>query len=269
MTRSFWPRRFSVAATLLALALGACGQPAELAVTPPAPGHPADECRAAGPPISVLFLSKQAVKDDADGLTYFVQDWGGHRGCFKGTVVTDLKGVNLAPFRVMIVDVSHDQRLSETDAQGMQQFVAAGKRVGLFAWPLQLADRTLLPDALGGARPILQNATFQIARGCGDWQFTEQAATEPFRLRGASYRYENFGSAIFTIHVTDPQRVWANTLFCPQDSGPMVVEVKAGIVAGFSVAYSISLSDNNVRATGMKEMLVDVIHSLAQPSGLN
>ncbi|MDQ6713338.1 MAG: hypothetical protein M3Z28_09155, partial [Candidatus Dormibacteraeota bacterium] len=105
------------------------------------------------------------------------------------------------------------------------------------------------------------------ARGCGDWQYA-QAPTAPFNL-GNSYRYENFGSAIFTVSADAPQRHWADGLFCPNDAGAVMIEIPTGIVAGFSFGYSVSLADNNIRATGMKRLVVDTIHALAAAANVS
>ncbi len=265
-------RRGVAAACLTAFAfLTACGTAAhEVPVL--APGRPdpaAKTCHAnqpSGPP-SVIFLAKEAVPDELAGLTYFVQDWGLRQGCFKGKVLTSLNAGDLPANGVLVVDISHDEQLDTEDAAAITAVIAAGKRVAIFGWPLRLSDRSVIAAPLAGSETSFGEVTFTLASGCGDWQYTDAPKT-PFELMGASYRYENFGGAIFTVRARGPQRVWAKTLFCPNDPGLVMLEVPAGIVAGFSIAYSVSLADNNIRATGMKELLVDVIHGLVLPASL-
>lgn len=251
---------------LLSSCDGASGS-AGVAVVPPSPPPPAASvCRAAGAtPVRVAFVAKEAVADELDGLRYFVQDWGARQKCFTGTVLTGLDKADLSSYQVLIVDVSHDRSLSSGDAAALTAFVASGRRVGVFAWPLRLGDGSVLELPLGAAGSAFSTVRYKVARGCGDWQYTSVPAT-PFSLSRRSYRYENFGSAIFTVTAGAPARVWASTLFCPTDPGDVMVETPAGTVAGFSIAYSVSLADNNVRATAMKQLVVDTIDALSHPA---
>ncbi len=118
---------------------------------------------------------------------------------------------------------------------------------------------------MGSLPGQLGDFVLKQAIGCGDWQYSE-APKAPFALGGTSYRYENFGSSIFTVEAHGPQRAWATALFCPAHPGSVMVEVPSGIIAGFSLAYTISLADNNVRAVAMKRLLVDVMNELGGPS---
>jgi len=256
-------RRLWLLATFLVVM--ACASPPEVGIAPPRAPDPTEPCRmAALKPVNAIFLAKEAVPDELAGLDYFVQSWGARSKCFRGVVVTSLGGADPAQFDAVVVDLSHDQALTAADATALDGFRRAGKRIAVFGWPLRLDDLTAIADPLGGARQSLGDADFQIARGCGDWQFSEPLKF-PFPVGGGSYRYENFGGAIFTITATGSQRSLATTLFCPQDTGSVMVETKSGVVAGFSLAYSISLADNNIRAVNLKQMVVDVLQLLVGP----
>lgn len=255
-------RAWVVAAALLLLA---CGPEAEVAIPAPRVPDPTEPCRSAAiRPVNVVILAKEAVPEELAGLDYFVQSWGSRGRCFKGVVVTALGGAEPSQFNAVLVDISHDQVLSPADATALTAFRRAGRRIGLFGWPLRLDDRSVIADPLDGARAIFSDPEFHIARGCGDWQFRD-SLNSPFPLGGGSYRYENFGGAIFTVASAGPQRSLATTLFCGQDPGPVMIETGSGIVAGFSLAYSISLADNNIRAVNIKQMVVDVLQLLVQP----
>jgi hypothetical protein len=255
-------------AAALGLWLTSCGTASELPVNPPPLPHPAQACRtrAVKPPIKVLFLAREAMPDELQGLQYFVRDWGKGQSCFDGRVVTSLFGVNLKPYQVLVVDVSHDERMTTDDAAVVAGFIASGKRAALFAYPMRLHDRTVIDDPFSGLSSSL-GAGLTVASGCGDWRYQDMPV-QPFTLAGSSYRYENFGGAIFTVHAGGRQRPWANALFCPNDSSPVILELPQGIIAGFSLAYTVSLADDNVRAVQMKELVVDAIHELAVASGL-
>ena len=245
------------------LVLSACAESATAAkpAAPPAAGV----CRASTHhPPAVLFLAKEAVPEELEGLTYFAEDWGRRQGCFKGTVVS-AAGTDTRGYEALVVDVSHDASLSPGDVATIRSFVQAGKRVALFSWPIRLKDDSVLAESLGQAPSLFGDALLIRAKGCGDWEFSKTAAT-PFGLEGTSYRYENFAASIFTVKVSGPQRAWAKTLFCPSDPGAVIVEVPNGIVAGFSIGYTVSLADNNVRSVTMKRLLVDVIAALAGTS---
>jgi hypothetical protein len=254
--------------SVLGISLSSCTSAPEMAVSPPPVSHPATACRtrALEPPIKVLFLAREAVADELQGLEYFVRDWGKGQSCFDGRVVTSLSGTDLKPYQVLVVDISHDQRMTTQDATALAGFLAAGKRAAIFAYPMRLKDRSVIDDQLGGL-PSSFGVGLSMASGCGDWHYQEMPV-QPFNLSGSSYRYENFGGAIFTVHATGPQRTWANTLFCPNDPSPVILELRQLIVAGFSIAYSVSLADDNVRAVQMKELVVDVVHELTVGSGL-
>ena len=252
---------------LLSLALAGCagfGEEVPL-VAAARPDAAAGACRTAGyiAP-AVLLLAKEAVPEELDGLNYFAADWGRRQGCFRATVVTDGAAIDTRRFAAMVIDVSHDARVTAADVNLARAFVDAGKRVALFAWPLRLADLSVDLDALAGLNEALGDFTYRQAAGCGDWQYTGLPRV-PFDLAGTSYRYENFGSTVFTITLVGPGRPWATTLFCPAHPGAAMVEVPAGLVAGFSLAYTISLADNNVRAVAMKRLFVDVVNELAGP----
>ncbi|GAC1675354.1 MAG: hypothetical protein PVS3B2_17820 [Candidatus Dormibacteraceae bacterium] len=259
----------SVRLALVLLLAAACGGgAAEIPLTPsPAPDAGSMVCRQAGPPPKALILAKEAVPDELEGVNYFVQDWGNRQGCFDATVVTTLKGANLSNYKVLIVDISHDQVLSADDAAGVQSFIKSGKRAGIFAWPIKLSDETVIKDPLAGAESSLSGAQWKQAHGCGDWKFGDNLKA-PFALENTSYRYENFADSIFTVSATGPQRAIASSLFCPQDPGPVVLEVPGGVLAGFSFSYSVAFADNTIRAVGMKRLLVDVMHLLSQPAQL-
>jgi hypothetical protein len=214
----------------------------------------------------VLFLAREAVADELQGLEYFVRDWGKRQSCFDGRVVTSLSGVDLKPYQVLVLDISHDERLTTQDASRVSAFIASGKRAAIFAYPMRLEDRSLIDDPLGGLVGSL-GLGLSMASGCGDWHYQEMPV-QPFNLSGSSYRYENFGGTIFTVHATGRQRTWAKALFCPHDTSSVILELPQGIVAGFSIAYSVSLADDNVRAVQMKELVVDAVHELAVASGL-
>ncbi|GAC1617269.1 MAG: hypothetical protein NVS9B1_26680 [Candidatus Dormibacteraceae bacterium] len=249
----------------LALFVMACASSPEVGVATPRPPDPTEPCRTATlKPVNAIFLAKEAVPDELAGLDYFVQTWGMRSKCFRGVVVTTLGGADPAQFDAVVVDVSHDQALTAADATALDGFRKAGKRIAIFGWPLRLDDLSTIADPLSGARQLLGNADFHLARGCGDWQFSEPLKF-PFQVGGGSYRYENFGGAIFTVTAAGSQRALATTLFCPQDTGSVMVETKSGIVAGFSIAYSVSLADNNIRAVNLKQMLVDVLQLLVGP----
>ncbi|GAC1329935.1 MAG: hypothetical protein NVSMB17_06780 [Candidatus Dormibacteria bacterium] len=257
--------RRALALGFLALATAGCGQAAEIPVVAPRqPSAAQPQCAAQKNPVNTVFFAREADSSDLSGLDYFVREWGQRQHCFNGVLLTSLKGADLSPYQVMIVDVSHDAVLSAEDAAAIRAFIARGRRIGVFAWPLALKDRSIVPDPLAGLQAELGGVKFGVARDCGDWMYTD-APGAPFPIEQTSYRYENFGSAIFTLSLSGPQRPWANSLFCPGPPQPVMVESPAGIVAGFSVGYSISLADNNVRSVGMKRMLVDAISVLARP----
>lgn len=212
----------------------------------------------------VVVLAREAAPEDLDGLNYFATDWGNRQGCFRAAVVTASNGIRPAAYRGLVVDVGHDQTLSPADVDLVRAFLASGRRVAVFAWPLRLSGRLVDNSALGEV-PALLGATWNPARGCGDWQYTS-APRGPFQIGGTSYRYENFGDALFTVSSKAASRSWANTLFCPKDPGAVVLELPQGFIAGFSFGYTVSLADDNVRAVAMKQMLVDVFESLSGPS---
>lgn len=257
-----------LAGVLVAVSMLACGGETELPVTPSPQPDQGAACRAGiSDPVPVMFLAREAVPEELEGFDYFVRDWGSRQKCFKGTLLTSLNGTDLARYRVLVVDISHDQQLKPDDVAAIESFASAGKRIAVFAYPMRLADRTLISAPLGGLEGRLGGAQLALASGCGDWQFSDALKT-PFALGGLSYRYENFGSAIFTVRASGPQRPLANAIFCPQDPGPVLLEVPGGVVAGFSLAYTLSLADDNVRSVGMKKMLVDVIELLAASAQL-
>lgn len=254
-------------ALLATLVLAACSsQGAETAVAYPTPPHPGQACHAPGAPkpVSVLFLAKEAAPEELDGLNYFVLDWGAGQGCLNGLVLTSLRNVDPTRYTVLVVDVSHDQYLTADDLAGIRAFAGQGKRVAVFAWPVKLADGSVNADALGSLPELLGTGPLKGVRGCGDWQYGDQLRT-PFEMQNTSYRYENFASTIFTVSSGTGQLL-AKTLFCPADTGPVMVETAAGTLAGFYVAYSLSLADNNVRSVGMKRMVIDLVQRLALPS---
>lgn len=256
--------RAAVALALLAALLSGCGQ--AVAVRPPAPPDQAAGCREAGrAPIPVLFLVADPVPEEKLGFEWFVRDWGARAGCFAGVMLTSLANADLTRFRTVVVDVSHDSQLPADDARVISRFVAKGGRVALFGYPMRLADRSQMAEPFGGAESALNNARWQLASGCGDWQFGKRLSS-PFDMNQASYRYENFGGAIFSVATDPPSEPVAGILFCNRSGQPAMLEVRGGVVAGFSLAYSLSLADDNVRAVGMKRMLVDVIHVLAEPA---
>ena len=223
-------------------------------------------CRAAGyRPPTVLVLAKEAIPEELDGLNYFANDWGLRQGCFHATVVTGGGSLDPKRFGTLIVDVSHDSVLAPEDIALADSFLAAGKRLAVFSWPLRLSDLTVNSDALGDLSGRLGSFSLRQASGCGDWQYSE-GPKSPYNLAQTSYRYENFGASIFTVRATGPQRPWASALFCPAHPGSVMIEVPAGLVAGFSMAYTISLADNNVRAVAMKRLFVDVANELVGPS---
>ena len=259
-------RRMVVAVMLLFLLAG-CGTAPEVAIAVATRSDAGQGCRAKGlAPVKALFVAKEAVPDELEGVRYFVDDWGKRQGCFDGRVVVSARSSDLAQVAVAVVDISHDEQLSPDDAQALEAFISSGKRVAVFGWPLRLRDRSVIPAPLSGLEHSLGGVQFKAARGCGDWQYAEAPAT-PFDL-GHSYRYENFGSVIFTLEADTSQRPWANSLFCPSHPGPVMIAVPAGAVAGFSFGYSVSLADNNIRATGMKRLVVDTINALAKPASL-
>lgn len=251
---------------LLAVVVGGCStRGSETPVGFPAPPHPGQACHAAGAPTppNVVFLAKEESPEELDGLDYFVQDWGARQGCLKGLVLTSLHSVDPSRYTVLVVDVSHDQQLSAEDRDGIQAFIAKGRRVAVFAWPVKLSDGSVIGSALGGVPALLGAGQLKAARTCGDWQYGDQLQ-RPFELQKTSYRYENFADAIFTVN-GGGGRSLATTLFCPADPGPVMVETPAGTLAGFYLAYSLSLADNNVRSVGMKRMLVDLVQKLSLP----
>lgn len=256
-----------IVAPLAALLImnGACGPaPRAIPVRPSPPPHPAlGSCELPAP--AVAFLAKESVAEEVDGLNVFVADWGARGHCFDGVVLTTLAGADLSRYRVLIVDVSPGSHIDAADRTAIDAFRASGRRVALFAWPLALPERTVIPRVFGGVESGFGGAELRLLSGCGDWQFGD-GPKRPFDLENASYRYENFGDALFAVKVEGPQRVWANSLFC-KDVAPVMIEVPAGIVAGFYLGYTISLADNNVRSIGLKRALVDVIHALAGPGG--
>jgi len=252
---------------ILAVTVAGCaGFGRELPVHPPGREDGAGGvCRAAGYSApAVLVLAKEAVPEELDGLNYFASDWGLRQGCFRATVVTAASGLDPNRFTGLIIDVGHDASLVPADVGLARSFVGAGKRLAVFGWPLRLAGLTVDPEALAALAPLLGDFKLRQAAGCGDWQYTD-APRSPFDLIQTSYRYENFGSTIFTVEARGPQRPWANALFCAAHPGSVIVELAAGLVAGFSLAYTISLADNNVRAVAMKRLFVDVVKALAGP----
>lgn len=250
---------------LLAAMCAGCGPSAEIAVVPPhQPSAAQPQCAAQATRVNTVFLAREADASDLSGVDYFAREWGQRQKCFDGLVLTSLKGVDLSPFQVLIVDVGHDASLSADDVSAIKAFIARGRRVGVFAWPMALRDRSVISDPLAGLQDDFGGVSFEVSRNCGDWKYTD-APKAPFPMEQTTYRYENFGSAIFTLHLAVRQRPWAQSLFCRDSPQLVMAEMPAGIVAGFSLGYTISLADNNVRSVGMKRMVVDVIHTLAGP----
>ena len=212
----------------------------------------------------MVVLAKEVAPEELDGLNYFATDWGLRQGCFRATIVTTGSRIDPSQYRGLIIDVSHDASLTEADVALARSFVSAGRRLAVFGWPLRLSDLTVDPVAISGLTELPGDFTLNQASGCGDWQYTD-IPKAPFDLSRTSYRYENFGSTIFTVTAGGPQRTWATALFCAAHPGNVIVEVPAGIIAGFSIAYTISLADNNVRAVAMKRLFVDVVNELAGP----
>ncbi|GAC1701932.1 MAG: hypothetical protein NVS9B6_17460 [Candidatus Limnocylindrales bacterium] len=254
-----------LAATLM---LTACGPaPKGIPIIPSRPPHPASgACDNLSPP-SVVFFAKETAPEEVDGMNQFAADWGARQHCFDGVVLTTLAGADLSRYRVLVIDVAPGQRIDPAERAAIDAFRATGRRVAIFAWPLALPERTQIVNTLGGveAEPGFGSVRVRAILGCGDWQLTE-APRQPFPMQSSSYRYENFGDALFAVAADGPQRLWASTLFCP-DLAPVMVEVPAGLVAGFYLGYTISLADNNIRSLGLKRLLVDVIHTLAAPAG--
>lgn len=254
-------RRLLTAA--LVLAISGCGQ--VVAVRPPAPPDQAAGCRVAGqPPATVLFLVADPVPEEKLGFEWFVRDWGGRARCFDGVMLTSLSNVDLGRYAAIVADVSHDSQLADDDARALTAYVSRGGRAGLFGYPMRLSDRTPITLPFAGAQASLGNARWTMASGCGDWQFGARLSM-PFNLDQASYRYENFGGAIFSVSADPPATPLATIIFCDHAGQAAMLESPGGVVAGFSLAYSLSLADDNVRAVGMKRMLIDVIHVLAGP----
>lgn len=253
-----------LAGAVAAMLLAGCGGEVGVPITAPEPGS-AGTCQARGYHApAVLFLAKETVPEELDGLTFFAENWGRRQGCFRGTVVSAAIG-DIRGYDDLVVDVAHDATLGAKDVALVHAFLAAGRRVAVFAWPIRLSEDTVADAALAGVPALFGDVLLTRVRGCGDWLYTA-APGSPFQLGGTSYRYENFGASIFTVATQAPHRIWASTLFCPADTGAVMVEVPQGIVAGFSIAYTISLADNNVRSVAMKRLLVDVINELAGAS---
>ena len=209
----------------------------------------------------MLFLAKEAVPAELKAVERFVDVWGTGHGCFAGKVVTELKGANLASYRVLIVDISHDAVLDRDD---MNAILAFRGRLGLFDYALALSDHSRTNTLLGG-ETLIGRMDFSLAPGCVDWQYGARLST-PFDLSGTTYHYPTQADATLAMRADGPNRVWA-TLSC-QQGGAALLEVPPGLIAGFYMAGALTRGDDDPAGAGMAKLVVDIIHSLTQPSTL-
>jgi hypothetical protein len=210
----------------------------------------------------VIFLAKEAVPAELKAVQRFVDVWGTGHGCFAGKVVTGLKGVSMAPYRVLIVDISHDAILDRDDMNALLAFTGSGGRLGLFDYALALSDHSRTNSILGG-ETLIGRMDFSLAPGCVDWQYGTRLST-PFDLSGASYHYPTQADATLAMRADGPSRVWA-TLSC-QAGGAALLEVPPGLIAGFYMAGALTRGDEDPAGAGMAKLVVDVIESLTQRS---
>ena len=212
----------------------------------------------------MLFLAKEAVPAELKAVERFVDVWGTGHSCFAGKVVTGLKGVSLASYRVLIVDISHDALLDRDDMNAVLAFTSSGRRLGLFDYALALSDHSRTNTLLGG-ETLVGRMDFSLAPGCVDWQYGTRL-TAPFDLSGTTYHYPTEADATLAMRADGPNRVWA-TLSC-QQGGTALLEVPPGLIAGFYMGGALTRGDDDPAGVGMAKLVVDVIQSLTQPSTL-
>ncbi len=210
----------------------------------------------------MIFLAKEAVPAELKAVERFVDVWGTGHSCFAGKVVTGLKGVNLASYRVLIVDISHDAVLDRDDMNAILAFTSSGRRLGLFDYALALSDHSRTNTLLGG-ETLIGRMDFSLAPGCVDWQYGARLST-PFDLTGETYHYPTEADATLAMRADGPNRVWA-TLSC-QQAGAALLEVPQGLIAGFYMAGALTRGDDDPAGAGMAKLVADIVQSLTQPS---
>jgi len=250
----------------IAFLLASCGAGPATGAPNQASPHPADACRggATKPAIPVIFLAKEVVPAELNAVRRFVDVWGTGHSCFEGKVVTSLKGVDMAHYRVLIVDISHDAILDRDDMNALLAFTASGRRLGLFDYALALSDNSRTNSILGG-ETLIGRMDFSLAPGCVDWQYGARLSS-PFALAGTNYHYPTQADATLAMRADGPSRTWA-TLSC-QGGGAAVLEVPPGLIAGFYIAGALSRGDDDPAGAGMAKLVVDVIESLTHASTL-
>lgn len=212
-------------------------------------------------PVRVLFLAKEAVPSELAALSRFVSDWTA-AGCLSGRLVTGLKGVDLTPYSVMVVDISHDSILDDVDVTALVDFVHSKRRAAVFDYALRLSDQARTNTLLGQETQI-GRMDFSLAPNCIDWQYGTQL-TSPFDLSNLAYHYPAPVNATYAMRADGPNKPWAS-LTCTQ-GGAALLEVPTGAVAGFYAANA--LAQGGEQAVQMEKLLVDVVERLQQPSAL-
>lgn len=220
--------------------------------------NPAEAC-GKGKRVRAIFLAYEAVPNELEGLRYFVADWGKTKKCFDGRVVTNSSELQKFDYDVVIVDISRDSAVPERFVTDISQAVQRGKPVAIFMQPADLATGLDSPSRVTPLRRIFPGLTMK--RTCANSQFTK-ATGGPFDLFERSFHYESFVHGVYDVSVADPSTSWAVDL-C-KTSKPTVIRTPRGIVAGFYLAYEVSLADNNAPAITAKRLVVNVIQELAR-----
>ncbi|MDQ6827092.1 MAG: glycoside hydrolase [Candidatus Eremiobacteraeota bacterium] len=229
------------------------GTPAQF--TPP---DPAAACLTASPP-RVLFLALEAVPDELQGLRYFVSDWGRNKKCFKGRVVTDSVGIRALNYDILVVDVSPHMTVSHGAVNDIASVVKSRRPVALFMGPASMVTGASAPQAVEAMRKVFPGLI--MTRTCANSQLTKMTGG-PFDLNEHSFHYESFVHGVYNLDLSARTAPWAHDL-C-KTGKPTVVRTDRGIIAGFYIAYEVSLADNNTPAITAKRLVVNVIHELAQ-----
>ncbi|MDQ6823535.1 MAG: hypothetical protein M3Z07_03470, partial [Candidatus Eremiobacteraeota bacterium] len=218
---------------------------------------PAKPCRGTGP--RAVFLAYEAVPDELAGLRYFVSDWGSKKHCFSGRVATNSAELAKSDYDVAIIDVSPDMSVPQNSIDDIANAMRRGKPVAVFVQPANFRTQSDAPDRIAALRRIFPGLT--MTRTCANSQFANVTGG-PFDLTDRSFHYESFVHGVYDVGVSGRSTRWALDL-C-KTRKPTVVRTARGIVAGFYLAYEVSLADNNAPAITAKRLVVNVIHELAR-----
>jgi|GEM_PF-5233639 len=208
-------------------------------------------------PVRALFLAYESRPDELLGLRYFVSDWGNAKNCFSGRVVTDSAALRGSDYDVVVVDVSPDMMVPSTALTDIRNAMRRGKALAVFMQPADSATQRDVPRRIQELRALFPGLAMD--RTCANSQFTK-ATGGPFDLFQRSFHYESFIHGVYDVSVAGRSFAWAVDL-C-KSRKPTVLRTPSGLIAGFYIAYEVSLADNNAPAVTAKRLVVNVINEL-------